>query len=305
MRIHRSLLSVFVPALMVLVGGIGVQAQSPTDQDSAAQPQRLSRFRFIEPEQESSSIVKAAQSAAPVVPEVQPVVRQRFAGPLDGQNQLAVPQSARPLASVAQVRQAEFSVMQKSPTPAAPVIDQVSAEKVLTYVEYAQPQTPQAPANVPTYAQPQPSTPFIQASTQSVAPQMTYFGAPRKAYYFDINEEDICDEWEAFSGCGGLKAYPGHWGIRCLTGCDACEKKPCDCCLCRHHPGCKKCAHCDPCDPNKDKCDRCRRRHDNTSYSLFATGPKSVVAHDGDCGCASCAKAETNKKSGGLLNLFR
>lgn len=55
---------------------------------------------------------------------------------------------------------------------------------------------------------------------------------------FGIDPAAACDEWEGYCGCCGLKANPGHLGIKCLRGNDPCEcveccairKRKADCC---------------------------------------------------------------------------
>ena len=63
---------------------------------------------------------------------------------------------------------------------------------------------------------------------------------PRRSF-FGIDEDQCCDEWEGFSGCGGLKADPGHYGVKWLRGKDACERdKACRSQSHRDKKDCKK-----------------------------------------------------------------
>ncbi len=44
------------------------------------------------------------------------------------------------------------------------------------------------------------------------------FRDPR--FFFGVDPETCCDEWDHFAGCGGLKANPGHWGRRWIRATD-------------------------------------------------------------------------------------
>jgi hypothetical protein len=63
--------------------------------------------------------------------------------------------------------------------------------------------------------------------------------ALRRHLMFGVDRDSCCDEWAGFSNCGGLKANPGHLGLKWLRGGEACEttescrrKRDCDCQQC-------------------------------------------------------------------------
>jgi hypothetical protein len=262
-----------------------------------------SRYRFVDSSQKTSAQSSQTQKAA-VTEKLEfetasGAGQQHYAGPLDAKSAFPMPRSdfsTRPLQSGLRRSAVEY----QSQMPANSVsFSENDPQSVQSDYDGNSRQTSAQEPLAPRVAEIIIVDSPPQVTDPAVAPQTTYLGSPRKAYYLPINEADVCDEWKGFVACGGLKAYPGHWGIRCLTGCDPCEKKPCDCHACRWKHGCKKCEHCDPCDPNADKCDRCRRRNDGTGYS------QQVQSQQGgnDCGCAACAKAASART--GLFDFLK
>jgi hypothetical protein len=308
MRTNHLFLTNILSALIVLLCAACLQAQTDSlgrydGSSSQTNEAPTSRYRFVGSSQSTTDLPSQAQSAADAeklkIETASGASQRRYGGPLDAKTTLPVPRSdisTRPLQAGLRGSVIEY----QSQMPANSV---KFAENDSRYARspddgnsrLASAQEPLAPRVAENVIVEYP----VQAADPVVVPQTAYLNTPRKAYYLPINEEDVCDEWDGFIACGGLKAYPGHWGIRCLTGCDPCEKKPCDCHACRSKHGCKKCDHCDPCDPNADKCDRCRRRNDGTYKSQHAQSQQN----SNDCGCASCAK--TAKASAGLFDFLK
>lgn len=303
MRTSFFIKSNLLTALLVFVCAACIQAQtgasgrSGIDADQTSQT-RNSKYRFVPSTREAIANPQLATQPIETAVEVEEIERPQFedvtySGPLDSGATATIPS---PDASTQPFPPASFET-QPSPQKLANAIPLV-AELPTPQIQYPAPPQ-QASAQEPIMHDPTNQVFFSNAST-AIAPQsMAYLPQPRKAYYLPINEADVCDEWDGFSACGGLKAYPGHWGIRCLTGCDPCEAKPCDCHACRSKHGCKgkkgKCADCDPC--NQDGCDRCRRRKGVTATAKHS----ETGSAPNDCGCAACAKSS----SPGLLDLFR
>lgn len=101
----------------------------------------------------------------------------------------------------------------------------------------------QSPRQIPTQVQKQVS--FAKATTKPAKPRFvgpssftkktanrsivqTYEGVEVKNhFFFGVDREKCCDEWEGLCGCGGLKSNQGHWGQPWIHGCDACEERGC------------------------------------------------------------------------------
>ena len=332
MRTNYFLKTPLPAALLIMICATCLQAQTGAVSSDSTTSVRTSKYRFVDSSGVSISESKPTQSPAHVAvaeplkisqPEFErPAFEQssveeqsNYSGPLDShRSEFSFPNRDVSTLPQQQVDQVVFQVPAERPVHFAPSAEHVPSTNVpfvATNPHSVTRQSPAAPIVTGHSLMAQPAVPGIND-------QITYVPAPRKAYYLPVNEADCCDEWAGFSACGGLKAYPGHWGIRCLTGCDPCEVKPADCHACKSKHGCrchkKSCANYDSCNEcgggcnqcgqscnNKcgsGHCDRCRRRHDNTGIP----GQTTSTYGESDCGCAECAKANPLD---GILGLFR
>ena len=79
----------------------------------------------------------------------------------------------------------------------------------------------QVPAHFTSYAN-QPNTQPTFAPP-AYAESYAEYVEPRR-YFFGVDPDTCCDEWDGFVDCGGLKANPGHLGRKWLASKDACDR---------------------------------------------------------------------------------
>lgn len=94
----------------------------------------------------------------------------------------------------------------------------------------------------PHYNATQPVSPILMNPDQFWNRKQQPVVEVRNHAMFGIDPALACDEWEGYCGCCGLKAGPGHLGIKCLRGTDPCECV--ECCALRQKKGncCPNCS---------------------------------------------------------------
>ena len=107
-----------------------------------------------------------------------------------------------------------------------------------------------------------------------------------RPFFFGVDPETACDEWDGFARCGGLKTNPGHWGIRWLRSTDNCEP-PRDC-------QCHKC--------QKQLCKQCKQPGESCRCRHFPRPNLPNLHQKPVCNCDTC---QTSSQEQGLLNVAR
>lgn len=218
MRFQLISITKIVPALLVLVMAASAPAQSNFQNGYAANAVRktsntsTSRYRFIPTQKQPS--------------------KPAFGGQLGNGLRVASSTPAKDLSTLPsrfnpEVDSAAFHAPTPFETPSAADRLDTSYHAIDRTGGMPNPAVSRVYAGENT---PQPEV-YPPSHTYKNAAELSYQtpNMPMNRNFFGIDKNCICDEWNGFVACGGLKANPGHCGQPFFVGCDPCEP-PCGRC---------------------------------------------------------------------------
>ncbi len=301
MRIRMTSLTQLLPALLVLVAVGSTQAQTNsqsgymagTGARSGNAP--MSRYRLVPTAKKTVAMMSNQENDAA------PLQFERTA------HKPAIQKTTR-VAAIIPAKDDSTSPVQLNPT-----VDASAFDAAATY------ESSGTPANYGSYDRTHFNRSGIQGNvteqefTEADAPQyqdyqpQQFYQAPMEMAYdpsivpmnrnfFGIDPKCCCDEWDGFIPCGGLKAYPGHYGQPFIVGCDPCEPPcgRCSKCLVEKHRN--KRTNSNGCQNNDgESCNECTSGS-KKSFGIHGRGEKKKS----DCGCASCTA-----QKGGILTWLK